>query len=85
MALEKYLSRTWVYCGLIWLFALLVWGTTVRYGFVCGDSVLEVQNTRIRPLKNIPAIFTSVKAQSNEVAPSFRPVRAACKKKSSRN
>ncbi|MGD0812517.1 MAG: tetratricopeptide repeat protein [Verrucomicrobiota bacterium] len=77
MALEKYLSRTWACCGLIWLFTILVWGNTVRFGFVWDDSVLVVQNTSIRSLKNLPAIFTSVKAQSAEVVPSFRPVRTA--------
>jgi tetratricopeptide (TPR) repeat protein len=75
VALEKYLARTWICCALIGVFTILVWGNTVRFGFVWDDTVLVVQNTSIRSLKNLPAIFTSVKAQSAEVAPSFRPVR----------
>jgi tetratricopeptide (TPR) repeat protein len=75
--MEKYLARTWVCCALILLFTLLVWGATVRFGFVWDDSVLVVQNTSIRSLKNVPEIFTSVKAQSADVAPSFRPTRTA--------
>jgi hypothetical protein len=75
MALEKYPARTWVCCALIGLSALLVWGTTIGFGFVWDDAALVVQNTSVRSLKNIPDIFTSVKAQSSEVAPSFRPTR----------
>ncbi len=75
--MEKYLSRTWFCCALIALFTLLVWGTTAGFGFVWDDSLLVVQNTSIRSLRNIPEILTSVKAQSSEVAPSFRPIRTA--------
>jgi hypothetical protein len=75
--MEKYLSRTWFCCALIGLFTLLVWGTTAGFGFVWDDSLLVVQNTSIRSLKNVPEFFTSVKAQSAEQAPSFRPTRTA--------
>jgi protein O-mannosyl-transferase len=75
--MEKYLSRTWFCCALIGLFTLVVWGTTVGFDFVWDDSLLVVQNTSIRSLKNIPEIFTSVKAQSVELAPSYRPTRTA--------
>jgi hypothetical protein len=77
VAMEKYLSKNWVCYGLIGLFTLLVWGTTIGFDFVWDDSVLVVQNTSIRSLNNIPKIFTSVKAQSAELAPSFRPIRTA--------
>jgi hypothetical protein len=75
--MEKYLSKTWFCCALIGLFTLLLWGTAAGFGFVWDDSLLVVQNTSIRSLKNIPEILTSVKAQSAEVAPSFRPTRTA--------
>jgi tetratricopeptide (TPR) repeat protein len=77
VALEKYLARTRVCCALIGLFTLLVWGTTAGFSFVWDDSALVMQNTSIRSLKNIPEIFTSVKAQSADMAPSYRPTRTA--------
>ncbi len=77
VALEKYLAKNGFCCALIALFTLLVWGTTVGFGFVWDDSALVAQNTSIRSLRNIPEIFTSVKAQSADVAPSFRPIRTA--------
>ena len=75
VALEKY--PPWFCYALIGLLTGLVWGATIRFGFVWDDSALVVQNPSIRSLKNLPAIFTSVKAQSAEVAPSFRPMRTA--------
>ena len=75
--MEKYLSKNWLCCGLIGLFAVLLWGQTVGYGFVWDDKILIVQNSSIRSLKNLPEIFTSVNAQSAEPAPSFRPLRTA--------
>jgi tetratricopeptide (TPR) repeat protein len=77
VALEKYLARTWFCWGLIGLFTLLVWGKTTGFDFVWDDSVLVVQNTSIRSLKNLPEILTTVKAQSAELAPSYRPTRTA--------
>jgi protein O-mannosyl-transferase len=73
----KYLSKTWFCCALLGLFTALVWGRTVRFDFVWDDSLLVTQNTSIRSLKNLPKIFTSVNAQSAEVAPSYRPTRTA--------
>ena len=75
--MEKYLSRTWFCCVLLGLFTALVWGTTIRFDFVWDDSLLVTNNTSIRSLKNIPKIFTSVTAQSAEVAASYRPTRTA--------
>jgi protein O-mannosyl-transferase len=75
--MAKYLSRTWFCCALLGLFTALVWGTTVRFDFVWDDALLVSQNNSIRSLKNIPKIFTSVTAQSAEVAPSYRPTRTA--------
>jgi protein O-mannosyl-transferase len=75
--MEKYLSKNWLCCGLIGLFTLLLWGQTARYGFVWDDKILIAQNKSIRSLRNLPAIFTSVNAQSAEAAPSFRPTRTA--------
>jgi hypothetical protein len=62
-------------CGVIGLFALLVWGQTAGYGFVWDDEILVSQNKSIRSLRNLPAIFSRLDAQSEESAPSFRPVR----------
>jgi hypothetical protein len=77
VAMEKFLSKNWVCCGLIRLFTILIWGSTVGFEFVWDDSVLVVQNTSIRSLRNLPEIFTSVNAQSAELVPSFRPTRTA--------
>ena len=71
----KCVSKSW-FCGLLIALApFLVWGQTVRYDFVWDDLYLVQNNQSIRSLKNIPAIFTSVTAQSSENAPSFRPLR----------
>lgn len=75
--MEKYLSKNWFYCVLLAVFTGLLWGTTVGFDFVWDDSVLVVQNPSIRSLKNLPKIFTSMYAQSMEVAPSYRPTRTA--------
>ena len=73
--LEKYLSRNWWCCGIIGLFTLLVWGQTIGYGFVWDDEILVLRNQSIRSFRNLPAIFTRLDAQSQESAPSFRPIR----------
>jgi hypothetical protein len=75
--LEKYLSRNWLCCGFIALFTLAVWGQTIGYGFVWDDDILVARNPSIRSFRNLPAIFTRVEAQSQESAPSFRPIRTA--------
>ena len=69
------LSKSWFCCLVIAVFAFLVWGQTIRYGFVWDDLYLVQNNQSIRSLKNVPAMFTSVRAQSAELAPSFRPLR----------
>ena len=74
---ERYLSKNWLCCCLIALFALLVWGQTVRYGFVWDDEILILRNQSIRSFRNLPAIFSRLDAQSQEAAPSFRPVRTS--------
>jgi hypothetical protein len=73
--LERLLSRNWLCCGLIGLFAFLVWGQTIGYGFVWDDDILVSRNKSIRSLRNVPAIFSRLDAQSEQEAPSFRPVR----------
>jgi protein O-mannosyl-transferase len=77
VAMEKYLARNWFCCGVIGLFTVLLWGQTVRYGFVWDDKILISQNKSIRSFRNLPEIFTSINAQSAEAAPSFRPTRTA--------
>jgi len=74
---ERYLARNWLCCGVIGLFALLVWAQTVSYGFVWDDEILVLRNQSIRSFRNLPAIFSRLDAQSQEAAPSFRPVRTA--------
>jgi protein O-mannosyl-transferase len=74
--MEKYLSKNWLCCGLIGLFALLLWGQTVRFDFVWDDEIYITQNMSIRSLANIPAIFSRMEAQSSEnPSVSYRPLR----------
>jgi protein O-mannosyl-transferase len=74
--MEKYLSKNGLCCGFIGLFALLLWGQTVRFGFVWDDELYIAQNKSIRSLANIPQIFTRKEAQSAETpSVSYRPLR----------
>ncbi len=74
--MEKYLSKNGLCCGLIGLFALLLWGQTVRYAFVWDDQIYIAQNKSIRSLTNIPEMFTRMEAQSAEnPSISYRPLR----------
>jgi protein O-mannosyl-transferase len=74
--MEKYLSKNWLCCGVIGLFAVLLWGQTVSYGFVWDDSIYIRQNKSIRSPANIPKFFYRRDTQSNERAPtSYRPIR----------
>jgi tetratricopeptide (TPR) repeat protein len=76
VAMEKYLSKSGWCCGLIGLFALLLWGQTVRFDFVWDDALYIAQNKSIRSLSNIPEIFRPRGAPSAEAPPSFyRPLR----------
>jgi hypothetical protein len=61
---ERYLSKNWVCCGVIGLFALLMWGQTAGYGFVWDDEILVLQNKSIRSFRNLPAVFSQLDAQS---------------------
>jgi hypothetical protein len=74
---ERYLRKNWLCCGVIGLFALLLWGQTAGYDFVWDDEILVLQNQSIRSFRNLPAIFSRLDAQSKESAPSFRPVRTS--------
>jgi hypothetical protein len=76
--MEKYLSKNWFCCCCIGLFALLLWGQTVRYGFVWDDDILILQNKSIRSPANLPGFFWRRDLQSSEALPSsYRPVRNA--------
>jgi hypothetical protein len=73
---EKYFSRNSFCCGLIGIFALLLWGQTVSYDFVWDDQIYITQNKSIRSLANIPKIFSRQEAQSAEnPSISYRPLR----------
>jgi tetratricopeptide (TPR) repeat protein len=63
--------------AVIALLAVLVWGETVKYGFVWDDHYFVVENTAIRSLKNIPAMFYSRIAEASHPYdfPNFRPIR----------
>ncbi len=74
--MEKYFSRNSFCCGLIGLFALLLWGQTVSYDFVWDDQIYITQNKSIRSLANIPKIFSRQEMQSAEnPSVSYRPLR----------
>jgi hypothetical protein len=59
------------------LLVALVWGATVKYDFVWDDHYFIVDNTGIRSLKNIPAMFYSRIAEASHPSdfPNFRPIR----------
>jgi tetratricopeptide (TPR) repeat protein len=63
--------------AVIVLLAALVWGGTVQSGFVWDDHYFIVDNTAIRSLKNIPAMFYSRIAEASHPNdfPNFRPIR----------
>jgi protein O-mannosyl-transferase len=63
--------------AIIVLLAVLVWGQTVKYGFVWDDQYFIVDNPGIRTLKNIPAMFYSriAEAARPQDFPNFRPIR----------
>jgi hypothetical protein len=74
--MEKYLSKNWLCCVLIGLFTLLLWGQSLRYGFVWDDEIYISKNQSIRSLAKIPVFFYSMAAQSSEEKPtSYRPIR----------
>lgn len=74
--MEKYLARNWFCCGVAGLFALLLWGQTVRYDFVWDDGLYITQNKGLDSLANIPGFFYRNDLQSAE-KPSlaYRPIR----------
>jgi tetratricopeptide (TPR) repeat protein len=63
--------------AVIALLAVLVWGQTVHDGFVWDDHYFIVENTAIRSLKNIPAMFYSRMAEASHPTdfPNYRPMR----------
>jgi len=63
--------------AVIALLAVLVWGETVKDGFVWDDHYFIVENKAIRSLKNIPAMFSSRIAEASHPNdfPNFRPMR----------
>jgi tetratricopeptide (TPR) repeat protein len=76
--MEKHLSKNGLCCGLIGLFALLLWGQTARFAFVWDDDIYIAQNKSIRSLANLPKIFSRMEAQSAETPSiSYRPLRNA--------
>ena len=78
VAMEKYLSKNGLCCGVIGLFALLLWGQTARFDFVWDDAIYIAQNKSIRSLAGIPKMFCRREAQSAEPSPaSYRPLRNA--------
>ena len=73
---QKFLSKNGLCCGLIGLFALLLWGQTARFDFVWDDGVYITQNMSIRSLANFPKFFCRMEAQSAEnPSISYRPLR----------
>src|ERR1041384_3186979 len=52
-------------CGVILLAVILVWGHSLRFGFVWDDYFFIETNEAIRSLNNVPRIFTDLAAQSS--------------------
>lgn len=78
---NRFLARRWTPHALILLVTALVWGHTVRYEFVWDDIDLIQRLESIQSFSNVPAMFTSLEAQSAwpEGFKLFRPVRlVAC-------
>jgi len=67
--MENNLSKNWLCCVLIGLFTLLLWGQSLRYGFVWDDEIYISKNQSIRSLAKIPVFFYSMAAQSSEEKP----------------
>jgi protein O-mannosyl-transferase len=63
--------------AVIALLAVLVWGQTVKYGFVWDDHYFIVENKAILSLESIPAMFYSRIAEAShpDDFPNFRPMR----------
>ena len=76
---RRYFSKGWFPCLFLAVVTLLVWGRTIRYDFVWDDYVFIVKNPNIRSLKEVPAMFYSLKTQSivPDEARIFRPLRTA--------
>ena len=75
--MEKYLSKRWVSYGLIGVIVLIVWGQTIRFGFVWDDKWFVEDLKSIRSLRSVPEMFYSLEAQSSypEGFKLFRPLR----------
>ena len=78
MLMSKFFSKRWAPALLIVLCTFLVWGNSVRSGFVWDDYLFIVDNTSLRSLKNVPEMFCSEAAQhaiSQNPCPMLRPLR----------
>jgi tetratricopeptide (TPR) repeat protein len=73
--MEKHLSKNGFCCGLIGLFALLLWGQTARFDFVWDDEIYIAQNKSIRSLASIPKIFCPTETPSAGTPSFYRPLR----------
>src|ERR1051325_855819 len=69
--------RVWLYRLLICIVTFSLWGHSIGFEFVWDDEPFIRDLQSIRSLKNIPAIFTALEAQSNfpQGFVLFRPLR----------
>jgi protein O-mannosyl-transferase len=75
--MDSYVPSPRLCRAVIALLAVLVWGQTVKYGFVWDDHYFIIENKAIRSLENIPAMFYSRIAEAShpDDFPNFRPLR----------
>ena len=74
---NAFFSRRWAPYALIGLVTTLVWGHTVKFGFVWDDQQFIQDLQSIRSLKNVPSMFYSLDAQAStgDAFKVFRPLR----------
>src|SRR5512147_653063 len=74
---DAFFARRWAPFFLIGLVTALIWGHSVTFQFVWDDREFIQELESIRSLRNMPAMFTSLDAQSSfpEGFKLFRPLR----------
>jgi protein O-mannosyl-transferase len=74
---NAFFAKRWAPYALIALLIALVWGHTVKFGFVWDDQQFIQDLQSIRSLKNVPSMFCSLDAQASmgDAFKVFRPLR----------
>src|SRR5436190_10658746 len=79
-AKKNHKSQLWIYCISIFLFAFLLYGRTIKYGFVLDDELVTYKNSYVQKgLAGIPEILSNgflagYSKVSDIERPQYRPV-----------